>query len=74
MNMTFDVQSLQINKKYIDISSPDIQLTGTIEAIKAFSIESTIVNKIQRLKEVRAMFMKEIEMSRQEQERRLDIH
>lgn len=49
-------------------------LKNTIEAIKGFAMEHTIASKIERLKEVRQVFLEEIEQSRQKQEGKLNVH
>lgn len=74
MNMEFPLETLEINSKYIDLhNSEEEQLKGTIEAIRNFSFEHTIAGKVEKLKTIRAVFLKEIEQSRQKQEIKLNV-
>lgn len=60
-NLDFDYTTLTLNRKYIQIDRPEQHLPMTAKKIYEFSTEHTIVCKMQRLREIRENFLREIE-------------
>lgn len=64
VNFDFDLKTLQINAKYINLEDPDNLLPHTTSAISRFADMTSLKSKIEALREMRKHFIAEITESR----------
>jgi hypothetical protein len=66
MDLSYDPADLHINPLYLDLLSGEVQLVHTIDKIRELALECTIHGKIELLRQIRATFLREIELTRAE--------